>query len=106
MNAYLKFANLACEINCSYNLNRHEIYVLNKLAKAYFSGEPVFVKNLIRGSQATSVSTLHSAFKRLRDRGMLTIKYHAHDERLKEVLLTKAGLGYFRKLDKALLGAF
>jgi hypothetical protein len=73
------------------------------VAKAYFAKTQVFVGDLVHHEEIASPATPHASFNSLVNKKLLATKCYMDDGRLKEVLLTKAGLVYFKKLECALL---
>jgi len=103
MRKYLKLIEKIEQINRQYHLSHYKVKLLNMVAKAYFANTQIFVGDLIHHKEIASPATLHASFKSLINKKLLATKYYMDDGRLKEILLTKAGLVHFKKLECALV---
>ena len=99
---YLYLVDQVKRINKQLDLSHNEISLLDVAAKAHFTGRLIHVRDLIGQSEIASQATLHSVFKSLLAKKLLQVQEHAEDGRFKNVTLTKASLGYYKKLDHAL----
>lgn len=102
INNYLAFTDRRKSINRKFNVSGYEIDLINLVARMQFSGQIIFVKNLIYHHEIAAQATLHSSLKRIISKKLLVTKAHKFDDRKKEVCLTQLDLSYFKQLDQAL----
>ena len=102
MKKYLRFIEQVRSINDQYDLTRHEIAILDLSANRYILNEPITVGELIRQGEIASQVTLHTAFKALVSKKLLTTKCVDEDARIKQVVLTTAAFERYKNLDSAI----
>ena len=102
---YLKLMDQIKQLNKQFNLSYHEIELLDLAAKAYFSEQPIFIGDLIYQRNIASQATLHSVFKSLVDKKLLSTTPHEEDGRIKKVALTKASIEHYKRLHREIYKA-
>jgi len=100
MQKYLKFMDQVKQIYKKINLSHFEIELLDIAAKAHFYEQPIFVGDLICQRNLASKATLHSVFKGLLDKKLLSTMCHEGDGRIKKVALTKLAIEHYKRLHR------
>lgn len=105
---YTKFLSLVQairELPSFPQLDPVEERLLNQLAAAWEAGEDVTVLEAMNMSPDASARTVHRRLKTLREKGMLQLKEHKTDSRIRYIVPGAAARKYFEKLGRALLQA-
>ncbi|MDO8713711.1 MAG: hypothetical protein Q7K13_04415 [Polynucleobacter sp.] len=97
---YLKFMDQVKQINKQFELSYYEIELLDKAAKAHFSEQKIFARDLIYQRSVASQATLHAVFKGLLDKKLLSTKSHEEDGRIKKVTSKKLALEHCKRLHR------
>lgn len=102
MRQFLEFIELINQINENFYLNDYEIKMLDLVAKAHISRNPICIRELIHQPGIASQATLHVAFKKLAVKGLLIARRDKRDGRSKTVALTKLALNRYAELNHAM----
>jgi hypothetical protein len=105
---YTKFLSLVQairELPAFPKLDPVEERLLNQLAAAWEAGENVTVLEAMNMSPDASARTVHRRLKTLREKGMLQLKEHKSDSRIRYIMPTPATRKYFEKLGRCLVQA-
>jgi DNA-binding MarR family transcriptional regulator len=102
MSSYLKFTDQMRQIDEAFSLGHHELRLLDLAAQAYFSDQPILVRDLIFQKNIASQATLHACLKKLINKKLLTAKPHDQDGRQKNIVPTKLALDRYKKLHQAM----
>jgi hypothetical protein len=76
--------------------------LLNQLAAAWDAGENVTVLEAMNMSPDASARTVHRRLKTLRQKGMVQLKEHKSDNRVRFIVPTAATRRYFERLGRCL----
>lgn len=99
---YLAFKVKLAKINEKYELNKHEIELINFVAKAQFSKQLIAYRWLLDQKIIGSKSKISGALKSLIEKEMLIAEASSGGDKLRMVSLTKLAHTYFKRLNKAL----
>ena len=106
---YAKFLNLVQAIRdlpAFPKLDPLEERLLNQLAGRWHAGARVTVLEAMQMSTDVSAATVHRRLKTLRQKGMLAVREHETDNRIRYLVATDLSTRYFARmgqcLDKAL----
>ena len=99
---YLNFIERKRQIDQVFDLNQHELRLLDLTVQAYFSNQSIFVRNLINQKEVASQATLHKSLKALINKNLLVVKPFSKDGRQKNIFPTKSALERYRKIDSAM----
>lgn len=102
MDNYLNFSTQSKKINNQYGLTRHEIELLDLVARHCFLKIPITVGDLVHQRDIGSTLTLQGALKRLISKKLLATRHRKEDARVKDVVLTKPALLRYKKLYREL----
>ena len=102
---YLNFKIRVAHNNAIFNLNPHEIKLLDLAAKFHFSDQTMLVRHLIYQVNIASSITLHNCLKKLIEKGLLCAKHDDADGRVKKLALTELALEHYKQMDKAVMCA-
>lgn len=102
---YIKSIDEIKSINNAMKLNPYEIELLNSLANAHILKKKISIRKLIGQRAIASPVTLSNALKNLIKKNLITTVTSKDDGRVREVALTKLGLGYFKNIVMALRSA-
>lgn len=97
---YIQFIEQLERLHNRFNLSHQESRLLDVVAKAHLSEKSIFVGDLIGQKSLASQATLHSVFKSLLGKKLLTTKHHKEDGRLKQVVLTKLAHEHYMHIDR------
>lgn len=103
MKKYLKPLKQIEEANLLFDIQDYEIAILNIVASAHFSKQTITVGDIIHQRKIASPATLHAGIKLLIKKKFLLTKVNKADRRIKEVLITKLAITYYKRLDQAML---
>lgn len=102
---YLRFLNLVNAVRSLPtfpSLDAVEERVLNALAAVWATGAKVTVLEAMRLSPDASPSTVHRRLKRLQEKGLIVLREHESDSRLRVIEPTGATHACFAKLGQCL----
>ena len=102
MCSYLKFIEQMRQIDDAFSLSRYELRLLDLAAQAYFSDQPIRIRDLILQKNIASQATLHACLKKLLNKNLLAANPHHQDGRQKNIVLTELALERYKKLQKAM----
>ena len=97
--AYLLYLKQCKELDAKYDLDHNEIKLLNEVALAIMSNQPLTVSKALEIQEIASPATIHAAMKRLVVKQML-VQIPSKDSRTKYLELTKLGLKRYSELSE------
>ena len=99
---YLDFMGKVHKINEKFELNHHEIRLLELVANAQHFDQRLYVDDLISHKHIASQATLHGVVKGLIKKNLFTAKTCSSDGRNKTVSLTALSLRRLEELQRLL----
>ena len=97
---YIKYLRQEGVIDEFYDLDHHQIQVLNAIIFALSDKKPIKVGDLLSLSHIASPATIHVAIQKLKGNNLILYRL-ADDSRAKYVELTELGLKRFNDLARA-----